>query len=560
MLGALGTACASEATTTPKTAADQAAEAGAQGQGQGGATTPSGGDASAKPAGNPFAVKRQLREDRLAPLEDAALPADAPKLAASPKGLPAPPATCGAFVKRKAGKPPACADAAAGLAALDAAMSTADAAKRDEALVGLEACPGLPVGVVRHIRAELAPTECADAIVEPMLKAPPTNIKKAPYYSLLAQALAARLSRTALGPPQLKPPFEKKRVEEFQKGPLIAWMDEQAKIIQEIAKVGSELPVYAKGVVAVEAGMADMRLVEAFRGAPLPTEYEKDEELRNVYYGSLDQMLEPRKTRGRDAALVGLKNLAAVGIIKDSRVDKARALLSKLYGGRRIDALDALLLPPAPAAAPSNPEERLAAALPTFSAALLLDTKAATRAGTLRALLQRGLPTPQHEALKDQALGADVRSLHARAHMELGKLYWRASDFDQVIALLSDAKGQAPAADEQSLILATAIALGNGPEDAADMMVKAPLQEIGVGQVAALDAISKGGGPNAGMAAFNAAVVLQIAAPQGAKAVYWKDVAARFRDAASKLPAGPSRASAEERAKAADAVAAAIPG
>jgi len=303
-----------------------------------------------------------------------------------------------------------------------------------------------------------------------------------------------------------------------------------------------------------------MRVVEAFRAAPLPDEYAKDEEVRNVYYASLDQQLEPRKTRGRDAALVGLKNLSAVGIIKDARVEKARALLSKLYGGRRIDALDGLLLPAAPTTAPASAEERLAATLPSFSAALLLDPKAATRAGTLRALLQRGLPPTLHGALKDAGASAEVRALHARAHMDLGRLYWTAGDIDQTIALLSAPGSEAQMPDDLRLILATAIALGNGPEDAAAMMLKAPLQEIGVGPVAALDGIVKGGGSTAGMAAFNAALVLQLAAPQGAKAPYWKDIAARFKDAASKLPAGPSRAAAEERARSADAVAAAITG
>lgn len=559
LLGAAATACAPEVTTAPKTGADVTTPKDDKGAQTGG--TSGGGaanDAGAKPPANPWAVDRKLRADPSVTLDDGAVDASAPKLAPAPKGLPAAPRTCDAFAKRKAAKPPACADAAAGLSALDAAMVMSDAAKRDEALAGLEACAGLPVGVVRSLRAELAPAECADAIVEPMLKSPPTNIKKMAYYSLLGQALAARLARSAEGAPTLKPPFEKKRVEEFQKGPLLKWLDEQGRVIQEIAKVASTLPFYAQGVVAIEAGMADMRVVEAFRGAAIPDEFNKDEELRNVYYGSLDQTLDPRKTRGRDAALVGLKDLSAVGILKDARVDKARALLSKLYGGRRIDALDGLLVPASPAAAPSNAEERLAAALPTFTAGLVLDPKAATRPGTLRALLTRGLPATLHGALSDPSTSAEARALHGRVHFDLARLYWTASDVDQATALFSSPGKEAELSDDQRLLLATAIALGNGPEDAAAMMLKAPLSEIGVGRVAALDSIAKGGGPSAGQAAFNAALILQLAAPQGAKAAYWKDVAARFKDAASKLPAGPARAAAEERSRSADAIAAAI--
>jgi hypothetical protein len=404
----------------------------------------------------------------------------------------------------------------------------------------------------------LAPPECGDAITEPVLKAPPANIRGSAYYALLGQALAARLSRTATNPPVMKPPFERKRVEEFLKGPMLAWMTDQARIIEEIAQLGIKLPYHAKGVVAVEAGMADMRVVEVVRGAPVPKEIGDDEELRNVYYGSLDQQLDPRKDRGRDAALVGLRELAVVGIIKDPRVDKARALLSKLYGGRRIDALDAILLPPLPAASPSSAEERLAGSLPTFVAGLVLDPKAGTRPGTLRMFLERGLPAQQRQALSDPNLSPDLRALKARAHIELGRLYWRASDFDQAIALTSKGFNGAKRPDDVTMLLAAAIALSNGPEDAAEMMRKAPLNSTGMGQIGALDAVAKAKGPHAGIASYDAALILQIAAPQGAKPAYWKDVASRFENAAALLPEGPQRASAVERARAAEAVAAAI--
>lgn len=558
LLGAAMTACGPKEGPPPNiggTGTTDPGTQGTQGQGDGGAQA---GGTSQAPQGNPFEVKRALRESRLPTLDEGALDGAAPKLPAAPKGLAPAPKTCDEFTKRKADRAPACADAAAGVAAIDAALAAPDAAKRDARLAGLEACPGLPVGLVRVLRAELAPVECADAIAEPVLKAPPANIKKPAYYALLGQALAARLARTATNPPTMSPPFEKKRVLEFLKGPMLVWMGEQAKLIEEIGKMGAELPFYARGVVAVEAGMADMRVVEVVRGAPVPKEIGDDEELRNVYYSSLDQQLDPRKDRGRDAALVGLRDLAVVGVIKSDRVDKARTLLSKLYGGRRIDALDALLVPPLPAAPAGAVEERLGAKLPTFVAGFLLDPKAATKAGTLRALIDRGVPVQHRAALVDPALPPDVKVLSARASMELGRLYWRASDFDQVIALLSKASPEGQRPEDVSLLLATAIALGNGPEDAAEMMRKAPLQNAGVGQVAALDSIVKGRGQYAGMAAYNGALILQVSAPQGAKAAYWKDVAERFQNAASMLPEGAARTSAVEHGKAALAVADAV--
>lgn len=534
--------------------AEQGTQTSAGGTSGGSSGTSSSGGAPA----DPFEVKRKLREERTAQVEDGALDASAPKLPKAPKELEAAPKSCDAYVKRKAEKAPACADAAAALAALDAALGEADAAKRDAKLAGLEACPGLPVGLMRQVRIEFAPAECADAMAEPILNSPPTNIRKPAYYALLGHAVAARLSRTATNAPKLTAPFTRARVTEFVGGPLAAWMKEQAQLIEELSKIGAALPFYARGVAGVEAGMAEMRMVETVRSAPLPKEIAADEELRNVYYGQLDQALDPRKDRGRDAALVGLGNLAILGVLKSERVDKARALLSKLYGGRRIDALDSLMLAPLPPAPSGTVEERLAARLPTFAAGLVLDPKAAARAGTLRALMEKGIPPQLRPGLSDPGAGADIRAMYARAHVELGRLYWRASDFDQAIALLKGLPGEGKQADDVRLLLAASIALGDGPEDAGEMMRRAPLSSIGFGQVGALDAVAKGGGPYAGVAALDAAIVLQIAAPQGAKAAYWKDVASRFENAAAALPAGPGKTLAADRAKAAQAIADAI--
>jgi hypothetical protein len=92
------------------------------------------------------------------------------------------------------------------------------------------------------------------------------------------------------------------------------------------------------------------------------------------------------------------------------------------------------------------------------------------------------------------------------------------------------------------------------------MMRKAPLAVSSMGKVAALDFIAQQTppGPNAGAAAFNAAMIRQITAPQGADAALWREVAQRFRQAASLLSAPALRADAESRAKAADQLAAAL--
>ncbi len=496
-----------------------------------------------------FTIEGPLKEEWMPLLKAPAIDPAKTKLASPPPALAPAPVSCDAFAQRKGGNKPACADAPSALGALAAALDHGDPATRDAALLDIEGCAGLMPGVVRALRAELAPIECAEAITAPALASPPASMSGLVYHALLGQAIASRLARAATGAPRLAPPYTRARVVEFTSGPMKAWFTEQALVIQEVSQAAVELPYYAKGITAVEAGVAEMRLVETIREAPLPDEIAKNPDLRNEYYGSLDQGLDPRKDRGRDAALVGLRELSLVGVIHDARVARARALLSRAYGGRRVDALDLLLLPALPKAAPSSVEERLASKLPTFYAGLLLDEQAGSRAGTMRQLLDKGVPLPQRSALRTATLTPETRSLYTRARVELGRLYWRSVDFDQAASLASTWTYGVERSPDTTLLLGLAIALRGGPEDAADMMRKAPLSLSSMGKVAALDHLAQKAppGPEAGLAAFDAAVIKQITAPQGADKATWNEVAARFQTAASLLTDPAHKALAEER-------------
>lgn len=527
------------------------------------AATPEGPPPAAAPAsaGDPFAFSGPPREEWMPLLKPPVIDPAKTKLGPAPAGLAPPPATCAAWAARKGSPKTKCADTASALAALDAALGQPDADKRDAALADLEVCAGLPAGVARALRAENAPIECGEALAEPLLKAPPAAMNGLVYHALLGQAIASRLARAAHGAPTLPAPHDKARVLEFMKTKMRPWFEQQTRAVEEVARAAAELPYYGKGIAAIEAGVADLRIVEAARNAPIPDEFGRDDELKNAYYGSLDQWLDPRKDRGRDAALVGLKELALVGVIHDARVDRARAMLSRLYGGRRVDALDVLIVPPLPRAAPGNVEERLAAALPTLYAGLLLDEQAASRPGTLRMLLEKGVPLPQRMALKGVNLSADVSALYARARLELGRMYWRGSDFDQAAALASAARAAAPNDEGNTFVLALALALRSGPDDAGDMMRRAP-RALSEPKTDALDFLAKQSPPGrlAGAAAFDAAVVEQLAAPEGADAAYWTRVAARFKAAAALLTDPAARAAAEDRGKAAEALAKAVAG
>jgi hypothetical protein len=232
--------------------------------------------------------------------------------------------------------------------------------------------------------------------------------------TLEALALAAQLDRLVGAAPELEPPFDKERFQAFLREVLAGWILGQAQAIQRLAERGSRLSGYGKGIVAVHAGLADMRFVAAVRAVPLPSDLDADEELRDAYFGSLDQALEPRKARGRDAALVGLRVMAEVGVLADARVDRARALLSEVYAGRRIDALDGLLLPALPAVDLGTPARVLAAHLPTFYVERVLPGLDAGDPSLLRALLERGLPATARAAADASSLRPEARCCWGR--------------------------------------------------------------------------------------------------------------------------------------------------
>jgi hypothetical protein len=88
------------------------------------------------------------------------------------------------------------------------------------------------------------------------------------------------------------------------------------------------------------------------------------------------------------------------------------------------------------------------------------------------------------------------------------------------------------------------------------MMRKPPPDGLGIGDLAALDAVTKGGGPYAGLAAFDGAWIKRVSAPRAASADHWRDVAARFKKAESLLADPSQKTSAGDAAREAEAIAA----
>jgi hypothetical protein len=472
--------------------------------------------------------------------------------------VPPPPPECSAYVERKPRVPAgACDDRTGALLALDASLGQSDVHDRDALLIALESCRGLSAGLVRALRADLAPTVCADALVVPALSKP---TEQGPMKETLqGLAIAGRLARLVQNPPKLEPPFDQPRLSEFLESRLKPWIRTQAAAIQALSLKAAQLGGYGKAIATIEAGLADMRFVEVVRDVPLPNELERDEELKELYFSGLDRAIDPRKDRGRNAALFGLAELAAAGVLRDPRGDRARRLLSKLYAERRIDALDGLLLPPLLAVDHGSVELRLAARLPTFYAGIVLTDANNYRlrmkpgdAPLLRALLERGIPPQMRVRLDASELSPELRELYARAFFEFGQRYWRSQDFLSAAFQLERARARKPPSGTMRLLSGLATALRGGPEDAAEMIRRGPFLAKGIGAVAELDALGVASGPIAGMAAYDAGYILSLVPPRAPDPAFWMQVSARFRRASKLLGDPVQKRWADERAIAAE--------
>lgn len=515
----LGVACGGHAGTQPAVPA-----------GGGGTQVPPSSTAPAAAPSGPakpppvesFALPPRPSEQELLSRADVdAKPIDAEPLAkaAKAKGIGARPATCAAYETRSA-------PAKASKDDLSGALADNDPGKRDALLVAVAASKP---DVVPALRADLAPIECADAITDK--KIPGSGTVTGPHaHVLVGLSLAAKLARTALVAPKMADTADKEKVKAFIKGPLAKWVVEQASAIEALSAAAAGLQGYGRGVAAVEAGIADLRLVDTIRSAPTPKAW--DAELKSVYEAALDEALEPRKKRGRDAALAGFAELAQVGSLHHHSVKNARALLAKLYGGRRIDALDGLLLPPWTAA---HADSQLSAYW-----SLVMPELASRAEGV----------GPRPKGCAPAGCLA-----YARARFEMGRVYWRRADFVEAAHAAKEA-GDDPHA---RLVLALSLALAQGPNGAKEMMMAPSPAALNLGHVEALDSVAAEGHAHAGLAAFDAAHLKSLSVPEGdAAAPHLKDVAARFKKSVPLLPDASTKKLAEQRAEEAEAAASAL--
>ena len=465
--------------------------------------------------------------------------AESPPLPA-PAAVPPPPAECAELAQRAT-----CTEAGSTAEHLARAIELEDTRARDHELRCLEERWREGAPLVRILRADLGPAHCADALATPYLEAPPRPLDPSEESALLGLLIAGKQSRLVGAAPVLTAPFDKPRFYEFFERELKPWMLSQALAIGELSVQASKLKGYGKAIAAIASGLADLRFVRAVRAVPLPAELSADPEVKHTYDAALDEALEPRKTRGRDAALVGLRILSELGAARDPRIDTARDLLGELYGGRRVDALDRLMLPelPAlPAGAERSVEERLAAGLPTFYTGKLLANAANLNTPrVLHALAERGVPANLYTRLDAAPLERVAAFAYAFVELRRGVTHFAAPAFAHAKAIL----GERPVGDGERLLSALASALAKAPRDAAELMLSNPKLPGPLGDLGPLDALAAAGGPLAGRAEFDAAYLRSLTPPQN-DAAFWADLAARFARAEKKLKLPADRALSRE--------------
>jgi hypothetical protein len=114
--------------------------------------------------------------------------------------------------------------------------------------------------------------------------------------------------------------------------------------------------------------------------------------------------------------------------------------------------------------------------------------------------------------------------------------------------------------DSARVLSALAIALSQGPDDTATLMLKGPSVK-GSFDVSALDELAKKNGAHAGAAAFDAAYILGLV-PKPDDPAFWDDLGERFESAekllSRKKAAVPDRERAKKYAESARATARAL--
>ncbi|WP_437935771.1 hypothetical protein [Sorangium sp. So ce341] len=194
----------------------------------------------------------------------------------------------------------------------------------------------MPAGLVRALRAELAPPACAEALVVPVLAAPPQGVSRAIYLTLYGHALASRLSRVA---PQL-PPLDltasptREDVARFAQALTPEW-EAQKALLDELGAQALSMPAsYGRAIAAsalAEVSIATAsHLYLAVRG-PSTKLGRAEAGLLDAYARVRGALETPLTNQAIHAYLVSFRDFAALGVLDDYRASRGEIFMRSTY-------------------------------------------------------------------------------------------------------------------------------------------------------------------------------------------------------------------------------------
>ncbi|WP_437507228.1 hypothetical protein [Sorangium sp. So ce1099] len=266
---------------------------------------------------------------------------------------------------------PACATRQKTLAALAAALSAPSASERGAKLVTLEGCAGLPAGFVRALRAELAPPACAEALVVPMLAAPPQGMSRAIYLTLYGHALASRVSRVAphLPPLDLRASPTREDVVRLAQTLTPEWEAQKALLDELGAQVLSMPASYGRTIAAsalAEVSLTTVDHLVTWVAGPSRKLGRAEMALFNAYSLGRYALYKPLVDQAVNAYLVSFRDFAALGVLDDYRANRGGILMREMQPYCLMStffetsSVLSMPYPPLRKAAPPSPPRRIA--------------------------------------------------------------------------------------------------------------------------------------------------------------------------------------------------------
>lgn len=207
-------------------------------------------------------------------------------------------------------------------AVLDSAARAApDVANTDRALAELEACPGLPPGFVRALRAERWP-ECAEHLAAPLLRRPPGGLDPSVRETLRGLLVASRIARWDPRVTPIQSDATPKNLDHFVTGTLSPTLERMQRELHALEEDVLALAPgsYGRARAQVALSSAWLKAQTAYRRAPIPAAIKVDYDQRTAYYTFVDAVSRAltNSARGRHAA--ALQAMSAHGVTHEDSV------------------------------------------------------------------------------------------------------------------------------------------------------------------------------------------------------------------------------------------------